>query len=283
MIEVELLGAAARALTYVGSVAVAGAVLFAVSFPRAADAVDPGLKRQAVIGFLLLIVAEPLRYAGFQLAIAEGDWALAFGPDMRWMGLQTPVAYAAAVRLIAAALIATVGLRVRPLGLAAALVMVGSFLLQGHSVSEEPRLALAPLLFVHLTAVHWWLGALHPLSLLTRGSDPSLATATVAAFSTRAVCVVAALLTAGVALALTLTGAELRPSSPYQQRLLVKLVLVAAILAIAAWNKKRLLPLLGSDYALGAAKLRTSIRWEMAAALAVLTASAWLVGVGPDV
>ena len=122
--------------------------------------------------------------------------------------------------------------------------MVGSFLLQGHTVSEEPRLALAALLFVHLTAVHWWLGALHPLSLLTRRGDPSLATATVAAFSARAVWVVAALLTAGVALALTLTGAELRPSSPYQQRLLVKLVLVAAILAIAAWNKMRLVPLL---------------------------------------
>jgi putative copper resistance protein D len=282
MIEVELLGAAARALVYVASVAAAGAILFAASFPRAAEATAPELQRQAVAGFLLLLIAEPLRYAVFQLAIADGDWSLAFGPDMRWMALQTPVGHAAAVRLIAAAAIVTIGLRVRALGFAAALVMIASFLLEGHTASGTPRLALAALLFVHLAAVHWWLGALYPLSVLTRRSDPDLTIATVAAFSARAVWVVAALLTAGVTLALILTGAELRLASPYQQRLLVKIVLVAAILGIAAWNKMRLVPLLGSDYALGAVKLRASIRWEIAAALAVLSASAWLVGVAPD-
>ena len=282
MIEIELLSAASRALVYVGSVAVAGAMLFAASFPRAGEAVASELRWQARLGFLLLLIAEPLRYAVFQLAIADGDWSLAFGPDMRWMGLQTPVGHAAAVRLIAAAVIVTIGLRLRALGLAAALVMIGSFLLQGHTVSGTPRLALAAQLFVHLAAVHWWLGALRPLSLLTRRGEPNLATAAVASFSARAVWVVAALLAAGAALALALTGAEVRLDSPYQQRLLVKLVLVAAILGIAARNKMRLLPLLESDYAVGAAKLRASIRWEIAAALAVLTASAWLVGVAPD-
>ncbi|MBN1238215.1 MAG: CopD family protein [Gammaproteobacteria bacterium] len=282
MIDVELLSAGSRTLTYVGSVAVAGAMLFAASFPRAADAIAPELRRQAVAGFALLLVAEPLRYLGFQLAVAEGDWALAFGPDMRWLGLQTPMGNAAGVRLIAAAVIVFVGLRVHALGLAAALIMIGSFLLQGHTVSGEPRLAVAALLLVHLAAVHWWLGALLPLSFLTRRADPRLAAATVAAFSARAVWVVVALLAAGIALALTLTGAELRPASPYQQRLLVKLVLVAAVLGIAARNKMRLVPLLKCDYALGAAKLRASIRCEIAAALAVLTASAWLVGVPPD-
>ena len=91
MIEIELLGASARALIYVGSVAVAGAVLFAVSFPRAGRRSHRSCSGRRRLGFLLLLVAEPLRYAGFQLAIADGDWALAFGPDMRWMGLQTPV------------------------------------------------------------------------------------------------------------------------------------------------------------------------------------------------
>ena len=44
MIEIELLGAAARALGYAGSVAVAGAMLFAVSFARAAEAVASELR-----------------------------------------------------------------------------------------------------------------------------------------------------------------------------------------------------------------------------------------------
>jgi putative copper export protein len=54
------------------------------------------------------------------------------------------------------------------------------------------------------------------------------------------------------------------------------------LLSIAALNKVRLTPLLARDYAEGAARLRTSIRVEIAVALLVLCASAWLVATAPD-
>ena len=282
MSGLELLAAGLRALVYAGAIAVAGGALFAVGFAKASAAIEPALRRQMLGGFLLLLVCEPLRYAAFQLAIADGDWALAFAPGMRWMAFETPIGQAAAVRLVAAAVVAAAGPRHRSTQLAAALVIIGSFLLEGHTASSHERVLVAPLLFVHLAAVHWWLGALLPLIALTWCAEPATVVATIEAFGARAMWVVAALLAAGVLLAALLTGGVVRLDSAYQQRLLIKLLLVAALLAIAAWNKLRLTPLLRQDYAVGARRLRASIRLEVAVALAILAASAWLVSTAPE-
>jgi len=271
-----------RALVYAGAIAVAGGVLFALSFPRAAAAIKPVLKRQIAAGFCLLLVVEPLRYAAFQLAVAGGDGSLAFGPDMISMGMQTPIGQAAAVRLITAAVIVAVGLRWPPVGATAALLLIGAFLLEGHTAASEGRLLVAPLLFVHLAAASWWLGALIPLIAVTRRADPAAAVATIELFGSRAVLVVGALLAAGALQVVVLTGGDVRLDSAYQQRLLIKLGLVAALLSIAAWNKLRLTPLLRRDYPVGAARLRASIRVEFAVAAIILSATAWLVGTAPD-
>jgi putative copper resistance protein D len=278
----ELLSVLLRALVYAGSIGVAGTALFAVSFPRAALAIKPLLQRLILAGFALLLVAEPLRYLTFQLSIAGGDWSLAFGPDLISMGFETPLGQAAAIRLIAGALVAGLALRSPPAGLLAALCMIAAFLLEGHTASGEPRIALAALLLVHLAAAHWWLGALLPLLALTRRAEPAMVVSVVETFGARALWVVTALLLAGALLALLLTGGVVRLESAYQQRLLAKLLLVAAMLSIAAWNKLRLTPLLRRDYAAGASRLCASIRVEIAAALALLAATAWLVGTAPD-
>jgi len=282
MIVPEQVTVLLRALTYAGAIGVAGAVLFRLSFPQAADAVSPLLRRQILVGFLLLLIVEPLRYAVFQLAIADGDPSLAFGPDLRWMGFETPIGQAAIVRLAAASVILFAGLRAPPIGFVAALVLIGSFLLEGHTAASEARLLVAPLLFLHVAAVSWWLGALIPLIAVTRRAEPAAAVATVESFGNRAVLVVGALLTAGALLVLLLTGGVLRLDGAYQQRLLIKLVLVALLLALASFNKLRLTPLLKQDYALGAARLRMSIRVEFAVAAIILCASAWLVATAPD-
>ncbi len=282
MTGLDLLTIGLRALVYTGSIAAAGGALFAAGFPRASAAVAPAVQRQILGGFLLLLVSEPLRYAVFQLAIADGDVALAFGRGMRWMAFETPIGQAAAVRLAAAAVITATAPRHRSAQLAAALVMIGSFLLEGHTAASEARRLVAPLLFIHLAAVHWWLGALLPLIALTRRAEPATVIATTEAFGTRAVWIVAGLLAVGVLLAALLTGGVLRLDSAYQQRLLIKLGLVAALLSIAAFNKLRLTPLLRQDFALGAKRLRASIQLEVAVALAILAASAWLVATAPD-
>jgi putative copper export protein len=133
-----------------------------------------------------------------------------------------------------------------------------------------------------LTAVHWWLGALFPLLALTYCAAPPTVVVTMETFGRRAVWIVTLLVTAGALLALLLTGGVVRLDSAYQQRLLIKLALVALLLTLAAINKLRLTPLLARDYALGAARLRMSIRIEIAVAGIILAASAWLVATAPD-
>lgn len=282
MIEHDLSPIVLRVLVYVATIAVAGAVLFAFSFPRAASEVQPALRRQVVAGFCLLLLVEPMRYVVFQLAISGGDWSLAFGPGLRWMGLQTPIGQAAAVRLLAALMVVTVARRSTVVAFAAALVLIGSFLLEGHTVSSDARIALGALLFIHLAAVHWWLGALYPLMALTRCAAPKTLSAAVEAFGAWAAWVVAALLGTGVLLLLIITGVQLNVDSDYQQRFLVKLLLVAGLLSIAAWNKLRLTPLLRRDPQSGAARLRGSIRLEIAVALSILAATAWITSTAPD-
>lgn len=281
MSAAEIASVVLRTLGYAGAIGVAGGALFRLGFPAAANGVAPVVRRQILGGFLLLLAVEPLRYAAFQLAIADGDWALAFGPDLRWMGLETPIGQAALVRLAAAAVVVIAGLRVRLLALAGALTVIGSFLIEGHTAASATRPIAAPLLFVHLAAVSWWIGALPPLLALTRTTQPGIVGATMRVFGRRAAWIVGALLIAGAGLAVLLTGGVLQPDGAYQQRLLIKLALVAALLSFAAWNKLRLTPLLATDYAAAVSRLRVSIRWEIAIALVILTVSAWLVTTAP--
>ncbi len=278
----EQLSVILRALVYASSIAVAGGVLFRWSFPVAAAAIRPALQRQIVGGFLLLLLIEPMRYAAFQFAIGGGDWSVAFGPELRWMGFETPIGKAAAVRLAAAAVIVIAGRRSAVLSLAAALVMIAAFLLEGHTAASDAPVVLSAFLLLHLAAVHWWLGALFALIAVTRLAEPATVVATIETFGRRAMWVVGALVAAGAALAFVVTGGTLNVDSAYQQRLLIKLILVAALLSLAALNKLRLTPLLRRDFDLGARRLRTSIRVEIAVAALILCATAWLVATGPD-
>lgn len=283
MTGLEAALALSRALIYLGSIAAAGGVLFTLSFPRAALAAAPALTRQIAFGGLLLLAAEPLRYVLVQLSMAQGDLTLAFGPDLRWTGLELPGGHAAALRLAAAGFI----LAARPwqllLRAPAALVLVASFLFEGHSNSTEaPTLLARTLLFLHVAAAHWWLGALYPLLDLAREGREAVLPGAVESFSRPAVWIVAGLFAAGGLLFLLLTGASLRLESLYQQRFLAKLALALAVVGFAAWNKFRLVPLLARKPSLGALRLQASIRGEMAAALLVLAATAWATSTGPD-
>jgi len=283
MIDLDVLRTALRVLTYVGSIAAAGGVLFAMGFPRAVDTIRGAIGRQIVVGCCLLLVVEPVRYIVFQLSIAGGDWSLAFGSDLRWMGMQTPMGQAVVTRLVAAVALLTFGLRSAGVGMIASLVMIASFVLEGHTASSDVRTALSMGgLLIHVTAVHWWLGALYPLLIMTHGAEPASLTAVVETFGRRAIWIVAGLLAGGLLVLAVLTGAQLNFENVYQQRFLLKIALVAGLLSIAAWNKLRLTPLLIRDHALGRARLRDSIKVELLTALSVLMATAWAINTSPD-
>ena len=282
MIDVGAAMIALRALTYVASVAVAGAVLFAMSFPRAAHIVRSDLERQILCGCCLLLFVEPARYAAFQLAIAGGDWSRAFAPDLRWMGLQTPMGQAAIMRLIAVVALLAFG-RSAGIRMMASFIMIATFALEGHTASNEARTALGTsALLIHVAAVHWWIGALYPLLTLTGRADPATLYAVIEMFGRRALWIVAGLLAGGVLILALLTGGQLNLESAYQQRFLLKIALVAGLLSVAAWNRLRLTPLLSRDHEAGRAKLRASIKVELFIALSVLVTTAWAINSSLD-
>lgn len=272
--ELELLPVVARVMTYIGTVAVAGGVLFTLTMGRAHDA--RAVRTQVMFGALLLLIAEPLRYVLFQLSIAQGDVALAFDPAMRWLGSETPLGQAAFVRLLGLGIVLLGNVVSTSIATIGAVVIVGSFLIEGHTASAENRYFLLPLLFLHLLTVHWWLGALWPLRVAIGRecmSDQKIAAA-VHRFAQQAVLAVGILATSGALMLASLIGWQPDASRTYQQGFLIKLGVFLVILLIAAINKLVLTPRLIAQPEAGRAGFRHLISLEMFVAFAILATTA---------
>jgi putative copper resistance protein D len=124
---------------------------------------------------------------------------------------------------------------------------------------------------LHLLAAGGWLGALPPLVYCLMHAPSHVAVARVARrFSVLGIVCVAALIASGIVNSLFLVGsfAALFGTS-YGQLLVVKLVLFAVMLAIAATNRFRLTPRLASDDA-SRRSLRRNAIGEIAGGLAIV-------------
>lgn len=266
-----------RSLTYVGSIAIAGAVLFVATFPGLTD--TKSIRRQIVFGALLLILVEPARYFVFQMTAMGGDMSSAFGPDQRWIGMQTAFGKASLARFVAAVIALVAGRTVNPITAVAASALMGSFIIEGHTASQDSGSALlSVLLSVHLIAAHWWLGSLYPLRSLLQ-SAPQLNASIFEDFGRRAAWIVAILLIAGGLMIGSLVSWSIDPSSAYQQRFAFKIVLVGVLLSLAAANKLWLTPKLARSE--DASRLRISIGGEMVVAFLILLSTAFAITVAP--
>ena len=278
--ELDGTAVALRALVYLATVFVAGSVLVRATLGmREASST---INRQIAFGAALLFVCEPLRYVAFQLSIAQGDWSMAFDPAMRWMGLETPIGQAAIMRLTGT-LIVLAGFIWQPVAAVGALVVVGSYLFEGHTVSSEWRVLLAALLVLHLLAVHWWIGALLPLRATLATANRAIIVEMVERFSRLAIVAVAALASAGALVLAILTNWEIDLSRPYQQGFALKLLAFAAIGSIAGVNKLRWTPRLKSgDPTAGIRGLRAWLTFEIVIAAGILFATAVAVSFPPS-
>jgi len=279
--DADGLAVALRMLVYAGTVLAAGSALFRASFP-ALPGVAPALRLQLWLGAALLIICEPLRYMLFLLQIAGGDLSLGLSSSMRWIGIETPLGQSAGVRLAAVAILLCAGLRWRLVGLGAAALMIGSYLIEGHTVSSEARAFLAPLLFAHLFAVHWWIGGLPGLFAAARAAQAAQLAQTVRVFGNAAAWSAGVLIIAGSIVLAVLTGWQLDLGSGYQQAFVLKLAAVSLILLIAAINRWRLTPRLMRDADAARPALRASLVLETGVAAAILLATALAIGFAPQ-
>lgn len=276
-------GVTIRALGYACALIAAGTVAFVGLARRHGVSTHP-MRRfaagTAVVGVVLvaLVIARRAAFLGGDTLAAAAD------PALLALVLESPFGTGSAVRaaglLVIIALIAErrAGDATAWLGSAA---IIASFAFSGHVLSE-PRWALTTLVVVHTAAVAYWLAALPGLWMITRTATIDQAAGIINGFGQTAQWVVAALVVAGTGMLLLLAdsaGALVR--SAWGLAIGAKLLVVAGLISLAAYNKLRLTPALLAGDTAATHTLRRTIAAEMGLAVVVLTLTAALTATSP--
>jgi len=241
--------------------------------------------------FVRLLVAVAawagLVLVGARLAVAAGslggDLASAVDPALLDLVVKSPLGLSSVVAGIGFAMITVIN-RVKARGeqsarvVAAATVLL-SLTVVGHATMHGAITGV--LLALHLGGVAFWLGALLPLRQMcgvADDADSAMVLADVAdRFGHIARHVVAVLIVAGMAYAALLLGSlTALLTTGYGLALLVKILLVAGLLGLAARNRFYLVPALQTGDLSAARKLRRTINHEILVALAILAMSSLL-------
>jgi putative copper export protein len=266
-----------RAASHVAMLGAAGLALFGLGFGAMLAPADQARLRRwlvgaALAGIALNVAALPLRV----LVLSAG--ASAFDTDVLAAVMASRNGDAFWIRLAALAALAFAARGGRlgdALAGAGALGIAASYAALGHSMLFRPRQELAALVTLHLLAVAFWTGSLPPLIWAARRGEARL----IEAWSRLALWAVAVMAGTGVALAaLLVRRGDLLFAGWYGYALVAKLLLVAAMLALAARHRFVLTGRLEAD---GGARLSRSIGMELALALLVAWAAAELVSVHP--
>src|ERR1700716_1949508 len=237
----------------------AGAALFIAAFAHRLTRSAPAIRRtgvRAAAAALLVLAAqsllEPVHLAGEGAGIADAS--------LHRLVLSSATAAALAVRAAGLAGVA-LGLRregsaANTTGVSGSLVALSSFALTGHTARDAHRLWLAPLLLVHLILVAFWFGSLWPLRQLCALVTREPAARVIAAFSSGALGLVPLIPLAGAGMAALLLPDFAALLAPYGLLLGAKLMLFAALMALAALNKLRLTPALARGEPAGLPRVR---------------------------
>lgn len=286
---VEALALGTRALLQIASLGAVGGLLFVATVHdrRAGEATTLRrlIRAAATAGSAGSAVAVVLHAA----VVTGTGVAGAADAHTVWAVLASPFGLAAALRVGGLACIVW-GTR-RPgqvswVAAAGALLVLVPFALTGHGATAEPRWLVAGSTIVHAAAAGTWLGGLVGLTVVLRARratcDATGCARLVGRFSTVAAVSLAALVPAGTVLGVAAVGsaADLLASG-YGRALLVKVVLVAAVVAVGAYNRWRLVPAVTRNTPAAWARLLRTVRWEIAGLAAVFLATGLLGRLAP--
>ena len=153
------------------------------------------------------------------------------------------------------------------------LIVTGAYWPLGHLVDEQFVVRL--LLLVHVIAISFWLGSLYPLLLVEHHCERQTVKEIMRCFGNVAIIIVVALVLCGLALAYSLVGSwDALFTTSYGRVLIVKIVLVAMLLSLAAINKLALVPRLVDKTS--CMRLATTIKLEMVVGSLILMTTAVL-------
>ncbi|WP_170116543.1 copper resistance CopC/CopD family protein [Devosia submarina] len=188
------------------------------------------------------LVAAPLVVGLQGLDLAGADFFALPQPRTWLLGINSP--YGTTVLLAVGALLFGFGTLYAKsptwvrVSAAVALLLTGiAILSSGHASAAQPQWLTKTALFLHITTIAWWVGALFPLVLLLR-QDRRSATPPLIKFS-RAIpfAIVPLVLSGAILAAIQLGPPGSNWLSPYGQVLAAKLVLLVVLFAIASWNR----------------------------------------------
>lgn len=238
---VALVQRVATSLTYAAVLLLVGALLAGRVLGRAArERSARWVRGAAIVAIATSVLAVPL-----QAMAASGD-GLAAAADGAQLGtvLGASVGLAAVVRTVGlVGVLVTTG-RAR---LAAGLVALASFLVDGHTRTVEPLWVMLVGDALHLLAGAVWFGGLVVLLRELRGrqlvDDPVGGATMLAGWSRLATWSVVGVVLGGVAMSWATVRAPLAlTTTTYGQLLLLKVLLALVVIGIGAWNHLRLVP-----------------------------------------
>jgi copper resistance protein D len=276
----DIAAAFAKAVTYAATLGASGAVFFSVYCGALLREHDRTVIRR-VIGILALLGAA---ISGLRILLLSGSMGgnPASMLDASFIGMILSGGEGRATGLrITGLLFASLAALRNPIFRAPAVVggviAATSFAWVGHVHALSPNAAPALILCLHLLCAAFWLGALPPLWVIAAGGNEQQIAAAAARFGKIALRVVALLLAAGASLLWMLIGnAGEFWRSDYGYLMLAKLLAVALILGLAAWNKLSLTPRLLKRQPGAVTSFRRSLSGEIFFGALILTVTAAL-------
>jgi copper transport protein len=260
-----------KLVLYLGLFVGVGASFFRAWVAPGQDGATPAI-------FMALgLLAAPIA-VGLQGADALGVPPQGLARAAVWRaGLETsfgPTAIVAAFALLAGLFALRTSARTVTRGLSLfGLLAIGLALaLSGHASAAAPQWLTRPAVFVHAVTVAFWVGSLVPLAAALRAD-----TAVLAAFSRAIPWAIGPLVVAGAVLAvIQVEQPELLLSTAYGRLLCAKLLLVALLFMLAAWNRYRLTPAITAGRDDARQRLRRTIMFEFAIVAIILgLVAAW--------
>lgn len=286
-----LLANALRAVTYAGALLAVGGVAFLLLVHDRVEAERRPLAR-IVRTSALVALATSLAGIAVQGALVTGLGARALA-DPQVLGAVAGSSYgtsaltrAAGLALVAVA-VGRLWDRTAVAGSAGGGVLtLAAFALTGHTLTTEPRWLVSAANLAHTGAGAVWFGGLVLLLVAMRrrrsSDDAAGGSGLVARFSTVAGVALVTVAVAGSGLA----WAQVRApralwETGYGWTLMAKLVGVAAVVAVGAYNRRRLVPAVTRGAGDAWAQLQRTVRMEVAGILVVVAVTAILVTLVP--
>ena len=268
-----------KVLLYLTAFGTAGTILFATHFGKhqsftSAYVCGNLIQKSAVIGVVISTTSF------FSIAgNLGGNLGAVLDPMMLQLALDSKAGVASLIAFAGFSLTIITAKTMRkpsnPITLLGGALVLLSLVVVGHA--SRKGLGTQVLLIIHLAGIAYWLGALIPFHRMSQSGEEENLPFIAHRFGVLAMVYIATLVIGGVGLAYYLLGSLSQLfATTYGNVLLAKVMLATVILSLGAYNKFRVVPLLIDNYAIGAQKLRSSIRYECALALFILVLSSFL-------